>query len=203
MTKISSSSFYNEYHGHKVQHLQTLYPLLRSNSDALIFTAGDSSLDNKYWFNDKSAAVGVYKDVLQPPTMICDVTYHLNSLLEDDNRYNRGMPSKLSSNNNTRRIKYAAINTAVEATTLNERSYNLRPQDRFIRDNISADDILIVSVGGNDIALCPTPCTIASVAGLLCLPTRCLESGRSYGSIPVRSSRYQCILFFSFHLVKH
>lgn len=47
--KIPSSQYYNEYHGHKVQHLSKIYPLLRESSDALIWTAGDSSLDNKYW----------------------------------------------------------------------------------------------------------------------------------------------------------
>lgn len=183
MTKISSSSFYNEYHGHKLQHLKTLYPLLRSQSNALIWTAGDSSLDNKYWFNDTLPAVGVYKDVLHPPQSVCDVTYWLNSLLEGD-RYNN-IHSSADCHDERRRIKYAAINTAVEATTLNERTYSLRSQDKFIRDNISSNDVLIVSVGGNDIALCPTPCTIASLAGLLCLPTRCLEGGRSFGSVPV------------------
>jgi hypothetical protein len=74
----------------------------------------------------------------------------------------------------------------VEATTLNERSYRLRPQDKFIRDNISSNDVLIVSVGGNDIALAPAPCTILSIAGLLCLPMGCLEGGRSFGAVPVR-----------------
>ena len=38
--------------------------------------------------------------------------------------------------------------------------------------------------------LCPTPCTIASVAGLLCLPNRCLESGRAFGSVPVSALLY-------------
>ena len=158
--------------------------MLRSQSNALIWTAGDSSLDNKYWFNDTLPAVGVYKDVLHPPQSVCDVTYWLNSLLEGD-RYNNIHSSADCHDERRRIIKYAAINTAVEATTLNERTYSLRSQDKFIRDNISSNDVLIVSVGGNDIALCPTPCTIASVAGLLCLPTRCLEGGRSFGSVPV------------------
>ena len=82
-------------------------------------------------------------------------------------------------------IEVLKYNIAVEATTLNERCRRLRPQDKFIRDNISSQDVLIVSIGGNDIALAPTPCTICSVAGLLCLPTGCLESGRSFGAVPV------------------
>mmetsp|Transcript_17377 Transcript_17377/g.42523 ORF Transcript_17377/g.42523 Transcript_17377/m.42523 type:complete len:271 (+) Transcript_17377:407-1219(+) len=78
--------------------------------------------------------------------------------------------------------KYGAINTAVEATTLNSRTFRLRPQDEFLRDNIEQDDVLIVSVGGNDIALAPTPCTIMS---LLCLPHMCMEYSKVFGSIPI------------------
>ena len=73
----------------------------------------------------------------------------------------------------------------MEATTLNERTYKLRPQDRFLRDNIRSNDILIVSVGGNDVALCPTPCTISSMFGVLCLPVTCVENGWSCGAAPV------------------
>jgi len=194
MTKISSASFYGEYHGHKINHLQSLYPHLRENSDALIWTAGDSSLDNKYWFNDQRPAVGVYADVLRPPSSVCDVTYWLNSLSEQaDNkdRFRKKNSDSDGSNNNC--VKYAAINTAVEATTLNERRCGrLRPQDKFLRDNISSEDVLIVSIGGNDIALAPTPCTIASIKGLLCLPMSCLEGGRSFGSVPVNDCCCGC-----------
>lgn len=81
--------------------------------------------------------------------------------------------------------KKSRIIIKVEATTLNERCLRLRPQDKFLRDNLSSSDVLIVSIGGNDIALAPTPCTIASVAGLLCLPLSCLENGKSFGAVPV------------------
>ena len=186
--KISSRSFYNEYHGHKISHLQIIYPLLRESSQALIWTAGDSSLDNKYWFSKTRPAVGgVYANVLDPPVSVCDVTFWLNHLGEDDARYNNNQQSEInaSDGNSNGKKKYAAINTAVEATTLNERCRLLRPQDRFLRDHISKEDVLIVSIGGNDIALAPTPCTIASIAGLLCLLNSCLEGGRSFGSCPV------------------
>ena len=74
----------------------------------------------------------------------------------------------------------------VEATTLNSRCYNLQPQDEFLRDNMSEEDILIVSIGGNDVALAPAPCTIASMAGLTCcLPTNVIEHGFSCCAIPV------------------
>lgn len=78
----------------------------------------------------------------------------------------------------------------VEATTLNERTFKLRPQDIFIRDNISCDDILVVSVGGNDVALMPCPCTILSILGLLSLPASCIEKSFAYGTVPVSKPMY-------------
>ncbi|KAL7489730.1 hypothetical protein ACHAW6_015456 [Cyclotella cf. meneghiniana] len=192
-SKIPSSHYYGEYHGHKIKHLQKIYPLLRENSEGLIWTAGDSSLDNKYWFRDRKPAVGAYAQVLEPPLSVCDVTYWLNYLSENNQSY-----KQISC------TKYAAINTAVppskksriiikvEATTLNERCLRLRPQDKFLRDNLSSNDVLIVSIGGNDIALAPTPCTIASVAGLLCLPLSCLENGKSFGAVPMNDCCCGC-----------
>ena len=97
---ISSAEFYSEYHGHKVSHLQTLLPHLRQDSESIIWTAGDSSLDNKYWFSTKADAVGAYNNVLRPQQSICDVTYWLNYLAKE--RFNSG-----KSQNNI-----AAINTA-------------------------------------------------------------------------------------------
>jgi len=180
--KISSRSFYNEYHGHKLSHLRALYPPLRSSSDALIWTAGDSSLDNKYWFTHRrpaDSAGSVYAQILDPPSCIADVTFWLNYL---ETRRQK----EESTSNTAATTKYAAINTAVEATTLNQRSRGLLPQDRFIRDNISAQDVLIVSIGGNDVALCPSPCTISAMAGLLCcLPKSCLENGTTFGTVPI------------------
>lgn len=169
---VDTKAFYAEYHGHKVDHLQKLLPHLRRTSRNLIWTAGDSSLDNKYWFRTKADAVGAYADVLRPQQSICDVTYWLNYLA--NKRLNDG----------TSKSNLAAINTAVEATTLNERSLKLRPQDIFLRDNIKQDDILIVSIGGNDVALYPTPCTIASMASIMCLPPKCVENSTSFFTVP-------------------
>ena len=79
---------------------------------------------------------------------------------------------------------------AVEATTLNERWYRLRAQDKFLRDNIKSEDTLIVSIGGNDVAMMPTPCTIAAMAGMLCLPMKFIEHGCSYCVVP--TNEYCC-----------
>jgi hypothetical protein len=185
--KISSVDFYRTYSGHKVPFLKKLRPRLRESSDSLIWTAGDSSLDNKYWFPDTGPAVGAYKDTLEPPTSKCDVVYWLNVLLEEQNSEHATTTDATQQTQTMGRIKQkmAAINTAVEATTLNQRTCKLLPQDVFLRDNIRPEDTLIVSVGGNDVALAPCPCTIAAIGGLLCLPQICMERGFSYGTVPV------------------
>lgn len=69
------------------------------------------------------------------------------------------------------------INTAVEATSLNNRACCfLCSQDKFIQDNIREGDTLIVSVGGNDIALAPLLCTVLSMSAMVCCaPQICLE----------------------------
>jgi hypothetical protein len=36
-------------------------------------------------------------------------------------------------------------------------------QDRFVKEHITAEDVLVVSVGGNDIALAPSIGTILSM----------------------------------------
>lgn len=167
--KVSSEEFYREYHGHLVRHLDKLLPALRASSDRLIWTAGDSSLDNKFWVPQKTAAVGAYQQVLEPPTSKMDVTFWLN---------------QHCATGGERRRRTATINTAVEATTLNERSFRLRPQDIFLRENIQSEDILVVSVGGNDIALAPCPCTICSMAGVICLPQYCIDKAFSCGVVP-------------------
>lgn len=59
----------------------------------------------------------------------------------------------------------ACLNLAVEEATVGSKT-ELSEHDIFIRDNITEDDILIVSIGGNDIALKPTTGTVASMIGL-------------------------------------
>ena len=168
MERVDSQSYYDEYHGHKVQHLSHILPALRSTTHPVIWTAGDSSLDNKFWFHDTAAAVGAYKNVLDPPRMKQDVTYWLNKRAED------------------RQASYVAINTSVEATTLNGRACcTLLAQDKFIKRNIQEEDVLVVSVGGNDIALMPAPCTICNMVLLqCCTPTACIEKTKPCCSIP-------------------
>jgi len=159
---IISSEFYNEYHGHNIPHLTTLHSHLRTNHNIpLIFLAGDSSLDNKHWFNETDHAVNGYESILNPPMSNKDIAYWMNKELVD-----RGLTGQL-----------ATINCAIEESTLSDRTCgHLRKQDIFIMENIQRQDVLIVSVGGNDIALRPSPCTILNLLSLVnCTCTSCIE----------------------------
>lgn len=79
------------------------------------------------------------------------------------------------------------LNTAVEATTLANRGCcQLLPQDRFIRSQITPDDYLVVSIGGNDLALAPVLATIANIIPLLCcVPEACIRRGFACPPDPV------------------
>lgn len=146
MAKVSARAFYAEYFGHDTTLLEPLLSELRRSSGttecerSAIFLAGDSSLDNKFWFEDTRPALNGYEKMLEPPVQKCDVAFWLNH-----EAVRRGRHDELF-----------AINTAVEATTLNDRAFcRLLPQDAFIRRHITSKDVLIVSVGGNDLALAP------------------------------------------------
>jgi len=68
------------------------------------------------------------------------------------------------------------INCAVEESSIGSRACGrLLEQDVFIRDKITQGDVLVVSVGGNDIALSPSLCTILNMISLICCTsTSCL-----------------------------
>lgn len=140
LNTIKSYDFYGEYHGHKTSHLKTVLTCMNflNSQRNYIYLAGDSSLDNKYWLpNDELLpATNDYQYILHPPLMKPDIAYHMNKLLNG--------------------TKYCAINTAVEESTIASRYNNLLDQDKFIKQNITNNDILIVSIGGNDIALSPS-----------------------------------------------
>lgn len=141
MTQLNSRLFYGEYHGHRVDHLETIIQTFKklSPSKKFVYLAGDSSLDNKYWIKrDHMDAINSYDIVLNPPVMIPDISYHMNNKLPD----------------------YFTINTSIEESTLAERENELLPQDKIIQKYITNDDVLIVSVGGNDVALKPSIATM-------------------------------------------
>lgn len=110
----------------------------------------------QFWFNSTADAANGYEHILQPPRMKQDICYWMN------------MEAARQAGGEAR---VACINTAIEATTLNDRACCcLLSQDVFIRDHITEDDYLVVSVGGNDVALAPLACTVANMCALVWAP---------------------------------
>ena len=174
---IPFAGFYNTYHGHPPEDLERLERHLRGKGKNIIFLAGDSSADNKYWFSDKAKALNGYESIIRPPTSKRDVAHCLNAELL-----------------RRRREDFAAVNCAVEESKVSSRDCGaLLPQDCFIRDHISIEDMLIVSVGGNDIALASSPCTITSMLALLCCSsTGCIDRCSMGCDIPLVCDPFCC-----------
>eukprot|EP01062_Namystynia_karyoxenos_P036916 TRINITY_DN26889_c0_g1_i1.p1 TRINITY_DN26889_c0_g1~~TRINITY_DN26889_c0_g1_i1.p1 ORF type:complete len:366 (+),score=87.89 TRINITY_DN26889_c0_g1_i1:67-1164(+) len=187
-TAVHAGRFYEPYHGHDPDHLEVLVRELR-RVDAggaerrCIFFAGDSSLDNKHWLYPgahsawameadarhgrfTAPAVNGYEAVLQPPRMVCDVAYWMNRLLAESGQG----------------ASTFALNTAVEASLLATRvggcyaccipsvCPDLWEQDIVIQNHLRQEDILVISVGGNDIALAPSIFTVAFLLLLMLTP---------------------------------
>ncbi len=203
-TRLNTNIFYNEWSGHPPEMLEKLVYEIRSvtttrdnekqsnetlssacedqvqlseNQRCVIWLAGDSSLDNKYWLgNQFRQAVNGYEHVMQPPKSKPDICHWLNVLLVE-----RGLGEK-----------YVAVNTAVEASTLAGRLGKtdkngvpqLRlPHDKLVRNSLGPDDTLIISVGGNDIAMAPSLSTIFNMLVLTRLNSaESIASGSSCAS---------------------
>lgn len=168
--KINTSRFYHEWKGHAIPDVAAFRSIALSlrPSKPIVYLAGDSSLDNKYWVpssgpGGESLPVDVpeiYGAALDRPQPKPDIAFWLNHLLGD---------------------RATALNLAVEASTLLERENDLLDHDRFIRDNIREEDILIVSIGGNDIALKPTFATVRHMLQLAWLtPRSSLQRGTAW-----------------------
>eukprot|EP00163_Fabomonas_tropica_P021489 TRINITY_DN3755_c0_g1_i1.p1 TRINITY_DN3755_c0_g1~~TRINITY_DN3755_c0_g1_i1.p1 ORF type:complete len:289 (+),score=19.15 TRINITY_DN3755_c0_g1_i1:56-922(+) len=204
-TRVNGRAFYAQYHGHPEGHLRTLIQAFRGQGhDSLVMLAGDSSLDNKYWIHSRPApAIGPYNTVLHPRTMKRDVSYYLNLLGRDQHipfsnddgttsttttttTTTTTAPSTMrtsissQSSEDTGTSFPVTVNCAVEEATLGSKSKRLNPQDEVVRDMIGEEDILVVSVGGNDIALSPTLGTIFSALQLIyCNSQSSIEAGPS------------------------
>ncbi|KAF2709016.1 hypothetical protein K504DRAFT_477395 [Pleomassaria siparia CBS 279.74] len=148
--KINLYQFYQEWRGHPIADLTKFLDvtLALRPEKPILYLAGDSSLDNKYWV--PSSGPGgeeltvdvpeIYHKTLDRPRPKPDVAFWLNHILGD---------------------RATCINTAVEESMLRERDEKLLSHDEFIRDNIRKNDVLIVSIGANDVAMRPSPATIA------------------------------------------
>ena len=166
-SKINCSKFYFEWKGHPIDDLTKFrsITLAERPQKPIVYLAGDSSLDNKYWVNKAAENLpndvpSIYQKTLNNPVPKPDVAFWMNHLLEG---------------------RATCINTAVEESMLRDRDDELLPHDAFIRDNIRAEDVLIVSVGANDIALKPLPSTIRHMLQLAWLTRRAsLENGSAW-----------------------
>ncbi|CAK0826308.1 unnamed protein product, partial [Prorocentrum cordatum] len=120
-----------------------------------IFLAGDSSLDNKAWLFNQGAlaerwrpgaahapARNGYEFLLSPPRMVCDVTYWMNQILWDLGADCCVVPS----------------------------CGGLYEQELLLRDRIRPSDMLVISIGGNDIALAPSVFTAIAIVLLMLSP---------------------------------
>lgn len=167
--RVSARAYYATYHGHSVELLGLVLRALKGPHTGVIYLAGDSSLDNKYWIDQRGDAVNGYECILEPPSMKTDVCYWLNFFIAEG------------------RHSLFALNAAIEATTLGERTPGwfgggLLQQDQFIQKNITESDYLIVSVGGNDIALSPSLSTIASIIALVHASSdEAIQGGSAWG----------------------
>jgi hypothetical protein len=172
---VPDREFYAEYHGHKVQDLQWIHSELRRECGRFIFLCGDSRLDNKHWFFSKepggpiparefsddsltAPAINGYESVLggggrashdEEPRMAMDVNYWFNRVAAEE----------------LGPLECCTIMSSVEASTAADRHhFGLLAQDQFIRDAVSEDDAVVMSVGGNDVALAPTWATAVNMA---------------------------------------
>ncbi|GAB0495277.1 hypothetical protein MMPV_006576 [Pyropia vietnamensis] len=173
--KVDATAFYRTYSGHTVEHLAAVHAaLIASDPDRpVIWLLGDSTLDNKYWVPKPpdAPALNGYERALEPPRCVQDVAYHLNAILVDAAAATSaasGEGRDGGDGGSTRPLPPVVINAAVEASTIAQRSRGrLLAQDKYVRDHLRPADTLIVSVGGNDVALAPTLATaVAAVAGV-------------------------------------
>lgn len=165
---LSSSAFYGEYHGYRPEHLGHARSRLQSHAGIkrFIYLVGDSTLDNKYWFSSKSKALNGFESVFKPnQKMDRDVSYWFNQKAEQH----------LASKN------VATLCASVEESTIWDRRNRLLPQDDFVREMVTKDDMLVISVGGNDVALNPTIRTAVAMGMLVSSPDWLITSGWAPG----------------------
>lgn len=118
---------------------------LRRAGRSVVFLAGDSTLDNKAWIGTGTVpASEPYARALLPKTQLPDVAYWLTEALDG----------------------HAALNCAVEEATVGGGNTE---HSRFVREHIGPDDVLVLSIGGNDIALRPSPETTQYLGALVAM----------------------------------
>lgn len=103
--------------------LEDLEKILILSNKPKIYLVGDSILDNKFWV--KNEKVNKIRNMFDVP----DIAYHINNINQD----------------------YLCINCACEEAKVENK--NISYHDQFVIDHICEDDILVISIGGNDFML--------------------------------------------------
>ena len=180
--ELDPNHFYGEYHGHPLDMLENAHVILRKQGKKkrrVAWFVGDSSLDNKYWLRDGLCKSGVngYENVFSRKRrcMVPDIAYWFNKAAAEDEDRSAGIAGV---------GEWCAINTAVEESTLGDRwgEHSLLPHDRFCRDHLEAQDAIVVSAGGNDIALRPSVWSGLSMTTLMFSPMWLVQSGWAPGT---------------------
>lgn len=172
-TKINCPRFYSEWRGHPIEDLETFHTITHNlrPGKPVVYLAGDSSLDNKAWVPSSYSGVpltvdvpSIYNDTMNSrPYPKPDIALWLNHYLGE---------------------RATCINTAIEESMLRQRDEQLLEHDEFIRDKITSKDVLIVSVGANDIALKPLPATMWNMFRLAWLTRRSSITNGSAWALP-------------------
>jgi hypothetical protein len=172
MEKISPTPFYTEWKGHPIPDLKKFFTntLLLRGDTPIIWLAGDSSLDNKAWIS--ADGPGGTPLPCSVPDIYIPQFRHLTPLKPDVAFW---MNHHLGN-------EATVINTAVEASLLRERKSGwLLPHDQFIKHNLRSQDVLVVSVGANDVCLSPTVCTAFNMLRLVHLSSQeSIEDGSAW-----------------------
>lgn len=163
---VNFRKFFDQYHGHPIADLETIVSTLRilKPEGKIIYLVGDSSLDNKFWFPESESypALNGYEDIFLPPRYKADISYWMNRELT-----RRGLGTK-----------YTVVNCAVEESRLASRDQSLLNHDLLVSKHLQDGDVIVCSVGGNDVALQPNFMTMLSMLFQIYLPA--LGLGRSY-----------------------
>lgn len=142
--------FYHRYLGHSVEDLRLLEQYARVQGKTIVWLAGDSTLDNKFW-------------VLECDDMAKQAPQNLKAVFDDEAFCRADVAYWM----NTMNPHHITINTAVEEATIGSKMVNLNESDRFIQEHILEKDTLIVSIGGNDVAHKASFLTLLSLAVII------------------------------------
>ena len=166
-----ASAFYKTYHGHEPEALRAFAAAMRGGAAGaegarpLVWLAGDSSLDSKFWLDNQQRA---------PPCNGVERALSFGAGAGGGagaGAVPRDVAHSVIAALAARGLRFGCVNAAVEESTLADRAGGrLLPQDAVLRECLRDGDVIVVSAGGNDIALKPSAATAAALALLVGVP---------------------------------